>query len=161
MSHRCLTDLGKDADYEAFYFKALQYGHYLWLNGHAGRALLAITRALYSNVDERKPILKEWALPYAALAWIIQHHSSDDFPGNPRISFQHQATRLKGERQALRRARAWGVWAIICKVRPSLPADIDQVFKEPSIEDIYQLLLKYGHPTEADNWRALLQTDIT
>ncbi len=61
---------------EAFYLIALSYGHYLWLKGYSGHAILAITRALYAN------------------------HPSEDYPGNPRISFQHQATRLRGDRVA-------------------------------------------------------------
>ena len=152
MSHRCLTEINANDTPESFYFKALQYGHYLWLNGHAGRAILAITRALYAKVPANTPILNEWPLPYAALTWIIKNHSSDDFPGNPRISFQHQATRLKGERQELRRARAWAVWALICKVRPSLPADAAQVFDEPTIQDIEALVTKWGHPDETALW---------
>lgn len=156
MSHRCLTDLDTREQAAEFYFKALQYGHYLWLNGQAGRAILAITRALYANVTNEAPVLKQWPLPYAALAWIIKNHSNDDFPGNPRISFQHQATRLRGERQEQRRARAWAVWALICKVRPSLPADIKQAFDAPSIQEIEELLKKFGHPDEAKLWLVAL-----
>ncbi|HAV12568.1 MAG TPA: hypothetical protein DCX06_03575 [Opitutae bacterium] len=158
MSHRCLTDLKKEAGSASFYFKALQYGHYLWLQGHAGRALLAITRALYSSISADAEVLKTWPLPYAALAWVLENHCSDDFPGNPRISFQHQATRLRGERQELRRARAWAVWALICKVRPSLPADKNQKFEAPSLEEIAGVLKQLGHPSEAEDWHRLLNT---
>ena len=156
MSHRCLTELSVTTETEAFYFKALQYGNYLWQKGHAGRAILAITRALYSDIQSSAPILQRWPLPYAALARIIQSHSSDDFPGNPRISFQHQATRLRGERQGLRRARAWAVWAIICQVRPSLPADTAQDFKPLNTRDIYLLLEEHGHPNEPIQWQQVI-----
>ena len=122
MNHLCLTE-SKKADTAVFYFEALKYGHYLWLNSHAGRSLLALTRALYANVPEKAPVLAQWPLPYAALKWIVANHPTDSFPGNPRISFQHQATRLRGERQALRRARAWAVWALIQKAKPTLPKD--------------------------------------
>ena len=111
MSHRCLTESRK-ANEADFYFAALKYGHYLWLKGHAGRSILAVTRALYANLSGGAPMLDQWPLPYTALRWIVAKHPSDDFPGNPRISFQHQATRLRGERQALRRIRAWAVWAL-------------------------------------------------
>ena len=47
MSYRCLTDL-KEADRSTFYFTALKYAHYLWLHGHSGRIILALTRALYA-----------------------------------------------------------------------------------------------------------------
>ena len=150
MSHRCLTELEKDTP--AFYFKALQYGHYLWQTGHAGRAILAITRSLYANIDEDDPMLKEWSLPYAALRWIVANHSSDDFPGNPRISFQHQATRLRGEREELRRTRAWAVWALIRVARPSLPGDIEDPVTEPSVEEIAERLNRWGNAGEAELW---------
>jgi hypothetical protein len=140
-----------------FYHTALKYGHYLWQQGHAGRAVLALTRALYANVPEAHPILKHWPLPYAALQWIIAHHHSDHFPGNPRISFQHQATRLRGERQELRRARAWAVWAIICTTRPGLPADTTQGITEPTQAEIEAALLSYGQPNEASLWSRILE----
>lgn len=156
MSHRCLTELDAAAVPEAFYFKALQYGHYLWLQGHAGRAILSITRALYTDIPDDAEALKQWPLPYAALAWIIKNHASDDFPGNPRISFQHQATRLRGERQDLRRARAWAVWKLICTARPSLPADSAQAFEALNREEVSLLLKQFGHPKEATHWKSAL-----
>ena len=131
MSHRFLTEL-RDGDREQFYLTALQYGHDLWLQGHAGRAILALTRALYADLDAAANILQRWPLPNAALKWIVAQHHGDDFPGNPRISFQHQATRLRGARQDLRRARAWAVWALIQDARPSLPGDLEQVLRYPS-----------------------------
>lgn len=160
LTHRCLTELDAQAQPSQFYFTALQYGHTLWHKSHAGRAILAVTRALYADVPANDPILNDWPLPYVALAWIIKNHSSDDFPGNPRISFQHQATRLRGERQALRRARAWAVWAIIRKVRPSLPADDEQDFTAPTIEEIEKLLQEYGHPNEAALWIDVLKNAL-
>ncbi|MGJ8651417.1 MAG: hypothetical protein ACSHX4_13735 [Opitutaceae bacterium] len=156
MTHRCLTELDATAEPALFYTTALRYGHTLWHKGHAGRAILAITRALYADIREDDLVLAKWPLPYAALAWMIAEHQSDDFPGNPRISFQHQATRLRGERQDLRRARAWAVWAIICKVRPQLPADHEQVFTAPEVEDIESLLQKHGHRNEAKLWKDVL-----
>lgn len=154
MSHRCLTDLKKNTP--EFYLKALQYGHYLWRQGHAGRAILALTRSLYTHLAPNDPILQAWPLPYAALKWIAAHHPSDDFPGNPRISFQHQATRLRGVRQELRRARAWAVWALIREARPSLPGDLADPVKEPTLQQINDLLEAHGHPGEAALWRSIL-----
>ncbi|MEN8662091.1 MAG: hypothetical protein ACN4GF_06925 [Lentimonas sp.] len=158
LTHRCLTELDAQTSPAQFYFTALQYGHTLWHKGHAGRAILAVTRALYTDVPANDPILNDWPLPYAALAWIIKNHSSDDFPGNPRISFQHQATRLKGDRQEIRRARAWAVWAIICNARPSLPADDAQDFTVPTIEAIKELLKKHKNPNEAELWIKVLNS---
>jgi hypothetical protein len=155
MTHRCLTEL-RDADRELFYFTALKYGHSLWLRGHAGRSILAITRALYADVSADADILKQWSLPYAALRWIIANHNSDHFPGNPRISFQHQATRLRGDRQALRRARAWAVWALIREAKPTLIGDAAQGIEEPTLKSIEAELRATGHSNEVAIWQAAL-----
>lgn len=151
--HHLLGRHGERRD-AAFYEDALRYGHALWHQGHAGRALLAITRALYADVAEDDPILRSWPLPYNAMAWIVRHHDSDDFPGNPRLSFQHQATRLRGERRELRSARAWAVWAIVCAIRPHL--DGDPSCQELSLEEIQHLLEKHGHPGEGLSWRKVI-----
>ena len=145
LDHQLLRKHGGARD-AAFYSDALLYGHFLWQQGHAGRALLAITRALYADLAADDPILQLWPLPYSAMAWILQHHDSDDFPGNPRLSYQHQATRLRGERAELRAARAWAVWAIVCAIRPHLPGD--PTCPELSHKEIKDLLDEYGHPEE-------------
>jgi len=155
MSHRCLTDLERNTP--EFYFKALQYGHYLWCQGHAGRAILALTRALYTDLASNDPVLQQWPLPYAALRWMVANHSSDDFPGNPRISFQHQATRLRGPRRELRRARAWAVWALIRKARPNLPGDPADPVEEPGQAQIEEMLRTFGQQNEAPLWRAVME----
>lgn len=155
MSYRCLTEL-REGDVEAFYLQALRYGHYLWLEGHSGRAILSITRALYADICEGAEVLVEWPLPYRALKWLVEKHPSDDFPGNPRVSFQHQATRLRGERMELRRARAWAVWALIRAAKPSLPADLEQGIEEPSLCDVEQSLSDCGHSQEVALWREAL-----
>ncbi|MFP4281980.1 MAG: hypothetical protein ACLFR7_00490 [Opitutales bacterium] len=140
-----------------FYGDALRYGQHLWLHGHAGRAILAVTRALYADVPPHEPVLQEWPLPYAALRWIVAHHPRDEFPGNPRVSFQHQATRLRGPRQEQRRARAWAVWALIREVRPQLPGDPSQNLIEPDLETIAEGLTRHGHRGEERLWRTVLQ----
>lgn len=140
-------------DLEAYFRTSLQYGQFLWRCGHAGRAILALTRGLYADLPESAPVFAEWPLPYAAIHWITLQHPSDDFPGNPRVSFQHQATRMEGERKQLRRARAWAVWYLIRDAKPSLPADRRQAVKEPSIRVIEQGLLRWGHRNELRIWR--------
>jgi hypothetical protein len=155
MSHRSLTAL-KGADRELFYLTALKYGHFLWLQGHAGRSILAITRALYADVPPSAATLNQWPLPYAALRWIIANHPDNHFPGNPRISFQHQATRLRGDRQALRRARAWAVWALIREAKPTLAGDPIQGIEEPTLNEIDTQLRTVGYPCEVAIWQAAL-----
>jgi len=156
MSYRCLTAL-KGADRERFYLTALKYGHFLWQQGYAGRSILAITRALYADVPPGAATLNQWPLPYAALGWIIANHPDDHFPGNPRVSFEHQATRLRGDRQALRRARAWAVWALIRKAKPTLAGDPKLGIEEPTLNEIEAQLRAIGHPGEVANWQAALE----
>jgi len=153
LDHSLLARHGENRD-AAFYFDALLYGHYLWQQGLAGRALLALTRALYADLSPTDPILAHWPLPYRAMAWIIEHHPSDDFPGNPRLSYQHQACRLRGPREELRSARAWAVWAIVSSIRPQLPSDPS--CPELSLSAIESLLLQHGHPNEAQIWQSVM-----
>ena len=153
MSYRNLREL-RGGNIEAFYLTALSYGQYLWLKGHSGRAILAITRALYANLPAEAEVLREWPLPYRALHWIVANHPSQDYPGNPRISFQHQATRLRGDRVTLRRARAWAVWKLICSAKPELPADTTQGIKQPTLGEIEQCIVKHGHSNEVQIWQS-------
>lgn len=159
MNHRCLTESGKTGT-TAFYFEALKYGHYLWLNGHAGRSILALTRALYADVPEEASILRQWPLPYTALKWVIASHTTLHYPGNPRISFQHQATRIRGERQGLRRARAWAVWALIRKAKPALCGDPTETIEEPTIARIAEQLQNEGHTNEVTLWKDALDSVV-
>lgn len=154
LDHSLLRRHGAARDAK-FYYDALRYGQFLWRRGHAGRALLAVTRALYAKVAADDPILRDWPLPYAALAWMLRENDSDDFPGNPRLSYQHQACRLRGERIELRAARAWAVWALACAARPHLPGD--HSCPELSLEEIAECLEKVGHSDEAALWRRALQ----
>jgi len=154
LDHSLLRRHG-DARDAGFYLDALRYGQFLWRHGHAGRALLAVTRALYAHVPPDDAILRSWPLPYAALAWMLRENDSDDFPGNPRLSYQHQACRLRGERRELRTARAWAVWALACAARPHLPGD--PTCPELSLTEIAESLEKEAHPGEAPLWRRALQ----
>ncbi|HKK19544.1 MAG TPA: hypothetical protein VJ952_12775, partial [Opitutales bacterium] len=73
-----------------------------------------------------------------------------------RISFQHQASRLRGPRQELRRTRAWAAWALVRQARPSLPGDLADPVDEPSWGKIEALLQEHGHQNEAKLWRAVI-----
>lgn len=153
MDYRVLEGFGSRRDGE-FFHAALCYGQHLWCCGHAGRALLALTRALYAELDGTEEILKEHPLPYRAMSWILQHHSSDDFPGNPRLSYQHQAMRIRGHRKEIRQARAWAVWALVSQIRPHLPGDT--TMKELSLDEIAVSLETFGLPQECELWRSCL-----
>ena len=157
MSYRNLREL-RGGNIEVFYRTALGYGHYLWLKGCSGRAILAITRALYADLPHEAAVLLEWPLPYKALHWIVVNHPNQDFPGNPRISFQHQATRLRGDRAALLRARAWAVWKLICSAKPVLVADTTQGIKQLTLGEIEKRLAKYGHSNEVKIWQSAFRS---
>jgi hypothetical protein len=155
MSYRDLRAAKADG-LEEFYFKSLQYGHYLWKRGRAGRSILAVTRALYADLPETVDVLEKWPLPYAAIYWLVAKHPTDDFPGSPRVSFQHQAARIEGARKELRRARAWAVWSLICDAKPTLSGDSTQGIEEPERVSIGQALDRWGHRNERAIWRAAL-----
>lgn len=154
MNHRCLTESPKDSP--EFYLAAQRYGNFLWQKGLAGRALLALTRALYTDLAPGHPVGREWPPPYAAIRWIVAHHPGTDFPGNPRVSFQHQATRMRGPRQDRRRARAWAVWMLICQARPELPGDPDDPVAEPEAPAIHAMLEQTGRSGETELWHRVL-----
>lgn len=46
-----------------------------------------------------------WPLPYRAMAWIAMKQPDLDFPGNPLLSFYHQASRMPEHFSQLRRWR--------------------------------------------------------
>jgi hypothetical protein len=155
MNHGCLTSY-KSSSPRQYYYNALKYGNFLWSKGYAGRAILAVARALYTRLPEHDSIYSDWPLPYPAIHWIVANHGSDEFPGNPRISFAHQATRMKPSHGMTKRARAWAAWAVVCHARPSLPGDSTDPNTELNHLEIEELLLTHGHSGEAEQWKRLL-----
>ncbi|MDV7400317.1 hypothetical protein RZS08_53375, partial [Arthrospira platensis SPKY1] len=101
-----------------------------------------------------------WVLPYAAIGWMVSHHPGDSFLGNPRISFQHQATRGVALRHARRQARAWAAWAAVCKADTTLQPDIGYEFHEPGLDEIRTLLERHGLPGEAALWERAMKSEI-
>lgn len=142
----------------AFYFTALQYGHYLWRRGFAARAILCLDRAMGANVRADDAELSTWPMPYAAMAWFLTHTPEGVFIGNPRVHFQHYADRLKSPRRDIRRARAWACWAITRRLRPLLPGDPRHRVVEPSETEIAAWLDAHGLPGETALWRSVLET---
>ena len=139
-----------------FYFACLEYGHALWQRGFAARSLLCLDRALGADLRGDEPILREWPLPYAAMAWLIARTPEGVFLGNPRVHFQHYADRLGEPRRDQRRWRAWACWALTRAVRPDLPADPKHAVVEPPLEAIATALARHGHPGEVGLWREVL-----
>ena len=157
MNARALSAHGADRG-DGFYLTALTYAHYLWQQGHAARALLKLDRALLSDLRGDEPVLRNWPLPYAAMAWFLRHTPADIFIGNPRVHFQHLADRMNEPRREQRRWRTWACWLITRHVRPEFPADPKHEVSEPTVDEITQKLTKHGIPGELAEWQAALKT---
>lgn len=145
------TDRGAE-----FYYACLEYGHTLWRKGFAARALLCLDRAFGAELTGSEPLLQRHPLPYRAMAWLIAQTPKGVFLGNPRVHFQHYADRMNEPRREQRRWRAWACWALARAVRPDLPDDPRHRVVEPTFERIEAALRTYGHPGEAQLWRAEL-----
>jgi len=157
MDWRDLRAHGSDRG-PAFYLTALRYGHYLWRRGRVARAILCLDRALGADLDGPGggPVLTDWPLPYAALAWMLQRTRPGVFLGNPRIHYQHLAARMNEPRRELRRWRAWACGAIVRRVCPDLPADAGFAGREPTVTLIAAQLRRHGSAAEAAWWRRVL-----
>lgn len=139
-----------------FYLTALEYGHYLWQQGRAARAILCLDRAMGAELGGHEPEVQRWPMPYAAMAWFLAHTPPDIFTGNPRVHFQHYADRMNEPRKAQRQARAWACWALTRRIRPELPADPKHDVREPSEAEIAAWLDATGLPGETHLWQAVL-----
>ncbi len=138
-----------------FYHDCLEYGHALWQQGLAARAMLCLDRAFAADLRGDEAVLRAWPLPYAAMAWLIAHTPPDVFMGNPRVHFQHYADRMNEPRKEQRRWRAWACWALTRAVRPDLPADPKHAVEEPSLDEIERRLQRHGHRGEAALWKGV------
>lgn len=140
-----------------FYFTALEYAHYLWRHGRAARAILCLDRAFGADLRGDESGLKDWPLPYAALAWLLARTPPGVFLGNPRVHFQHLAHRVNAPRREQRCWRAWACWAISRRVLPQLPGDPRHRVKGPAEKKIATQLARHGHAAEPDLWRSVLK----
>jgi hypothetical protein len=156
MTHQALTQLGARRD-AIFYETALTYAQALGQQGLTARAILAATRGLYCPLRGDEPVLAAYPWPYAAIGWLIAHHPADRFLGNPRISFAHQATRMRGAGLRRRSARAWAVWHVVRHVAPSLPGDPAHSVRPPNQAQIAARLNQWGAPGEVAIWQAALK----
>ena len=151
MDATALTAHGPSRDGE-FYLSALTYGHYLWQHGQVARAILKLDRALGADLQGHEPVLRDWPLPYAAMAWVLRHAPPDVFIGNPRVHFQHLADRMNEPRREQRRWRTWACWSLSRVVLPQLPGDPKHAVVEPTFDLIRQKLDEHGLPGEAVLW---------
>jgi hypothetical protein len=139
-----------------FYLDCLEYGHSLWIRGHAARAVLCLDRAFGAELTGSEPVLAAWPMPYAATAWMLRHVPAGMFIGNPRVHFQHYAGRMNGPRVEQRRWRAWAGWALARAILPELPGDPRHLVEEPTLEKISAQLRLHGFAGEDRLWRQAL-----
>jgi len=139
-----------------FYHGALSCAQSLWLQGLPAQAILQLDRAFGADLRGDEPVLAAFPLPYAPMAWLMEHRRPEQFLGNPRRHFQHLATRMSGPRHEIRVWRAWACWSLACRINPEWPADDLQLareaVREPSSEEIAAGLECHGHPGERARW---------
>lgn len=138
-----------------FYLTSLQYGRELWRRKLAARAILCLDRAMGADLAPSDPVLEQWPLPYAAMAWFLGNLPPGVFTGNPRVHFQHYAGRMNEPRREQRRARAWACWHLSRIILPHLPGDPKHVVNEPSPEETGAALDCHGHPGERQLWESV------
>jgi hypothetical protein len=139
-----------------FYLRCLEYAQYLWINDTPARSLLAIDRALFADINGDEDQLAQWPLPYAGVAWILQHAPDQAFIGNPRIHFQHLADRIRDPRRPVKSWRAWACWHIVRKCQPELEGDPRHDVEPPSEGSVADALSRHGIPGETDLWMSVL-----
>jgi hypothetical protein len=139
-----------------FYLDCLAYAQVLWRDRLPARALLCLDRAFGADLRGWEPVLKEWPLPYEAVAWILANAPSGAFLGNPRVHFQHYAGRMNAPRREQRKWRAWACWALARSVLPGLPGDPGHRVVEPSRATIATRLRTHGIEGESSLWLAAL-----
>lgn len=135
-----------------FYRSCLEYGQTLWVEGLAARALLCLDRALGADLSGAESELRQFPLPYAAMAWMMAEAPADVFIGNPRVHFQHYADRMNEPRREQRRWRAWGCWWLARIVHPEWPGDPRHRVVEPTEAEIAAALRRWGIPGEVECW---------
>jgi hypothetical protein len=143
----------RDVRGAAFYRRCLEYGHHLWQHGLAARALLALDRALLTDLRGDESALDEHPLPYRAIAWVVARTPHAVFIGNPRVHYQHLADRVRGAREEQRRWRAWACWYLVRLVSLGLPADPRHDVREPTRDEILGALTDHGLPREPEWWQ--------
>ncbi len=119
-----------------FYVACLEYGQSLWQRRLPARAMLCLDRAFGAELRGDEPELRQWPLPYAAMAWIMAQAPEGVFLGNPRVHFQHYAGRMNAPRREQRVWRSWACWALARAVRPADPGDPKHAIQEPALEEI-------------------------
>ena len=122
--------------------------------------MLCLDRAMGADLKGDESVLKDWPIPYAAMAWFMGNTPRGVFIGNPRVHFQHYADRMNEPRRDQRSWRAWACWALARSVLRELPGDPRHRVDEPTLEEIRARLERHGIPGEADLWKDVLRDAV-
>ncbi|MGH8021689.1 MAG: hypothetical protein ACREIA_26085 [Opitutaceae bacterium] len=144
----------RSAEQDSLHPACLKYGQFLWRQGLAARALLAVDRGLLCASPDNRCEGEEFRHPFQAIAWIVAHTPPGVFIGNPRVHYQHLADRVRGDRAEQKRWRAWACWWLVRLVQPELPADPRHDVREPLEHEIESSLLQHGSMMELKRWHA-------
>lgn len=154
---KALNGFEKDDRGAEFYHACLEYGQSLWTRGFAARAILCLDRAFGADLKGTEPVLKDWPMPYSAMAWMLGNIPDGVFMGNPRVHFQHYADRMNEPRREQRQWRAWACWALARAVLPHLPPDPKHLVLEPGDDLIDSRLRAFGIAGEPELWAQVLR----
>lgn len=134
-THVDLEAVGADRG-PVFYETALKYAQSLWRTGYPAKSLLLCSRAMAADLHKGDEVLHRWPLPYQAVAWILVNRKEGQFLGNPRLHYQHLASRMVEPKKELRTWRAWACWYLAKELlaQAEFPGDMIQIRKEGMVE---------------------------
>lgn len=161
-SHVDLEAVGSDRDV-VFYETALKYAQSLWRRGYPAKSLLLCSRAMAADVSVDDDVLRRYPEPYGAVAWLIVNRREGQFLGNPRLHYQHLASRMVGPQKELRAWRAWACWYLAKELlrQDEYPGDWRQIRRdglvEPTHDDIGGHLRRLSGADDERAWNEALR----
>lgn len=164
-SHADMEACGDDRG-PRFYETALKYAQSLWRTGFPAKALLLCSRAMAAEVGHADDILHRRPVPYHAVAWILVNRQRAQFLGNPRLHYQHLASRMTGPKKELRAWRAWACWYLSKELLPetAFPGDLLQIRRdalvEPTHDEISRQLRKLSDAQDERTWNEALHWSL-
>ena len=134
-SHVDMEAVGGDRG-AVFYETALKYAQSQWRRGFPAKSLLLCSRAMAADLLANDEVLRHHPLPYQAVAWLLVNRREGHFFGNPRLHFQHLASRMVEPNKELRAWRAWACWYLAKELlsQDEFPGDWSQIRAESLVE---------------------------
>ncbi len=130
-----------------FYETALMYAQSLWRQGFPAKSLLLCSRAMAADLHHGDEVLRRVPLPYQAVAWLLVNRQEGQFFGNPRLHFQHLASRMVEPKKELRTWRAWACWYLAKELLDphDFPGDWLQIRRESVVEPTHDEISRRLH----------------